>query len=140
MTSILRGFDSDANIELITATDQKEIDWLRIVPLLFLHLMCLGCSGSAGAGPPSLLPCCWKSHLTRDEEKKFAQGQKNPLTPRRPIKIFAPGLRTSAASRTRLSFKGVGSGLGRCHWEYLWKGRSWGEYIIMARATDTNGR
>ena len=42
LTSVLRWFDSEANIESITATDQKEVDWLRIVPLLFLHLMCLG--------------------------------------------------------------------------------------------------
>jgi stearoyl-CoA desaturase (delta-9 desaturase) len=42
MTSVLRWFDSEANIESITETDQKQIDWLRIAPLLFLHLMCLG--------------------------------------------------------------------------------------------------
>ena len=42
MISILRWFDSEAKIESITATGQKEVDWLRIVPLLFLHLMCLG--------------------------------------------------------------------------------------------------
>ena len=42
LTSVLRWFDSEANIESITATDQKKVDWLRIVPLLFLHLMCLG--------------------------------------------------------------------------------------------------
>jgi len=42
MTSILRWFDSEANIDSITLTDQKKVDWLRIVPLLFLHLMCLG--------------------------------------------------------------------------------------------------
>jgi len=42
ITSVLRWIDSDANIDSITATDQKKVDWLRIVPLLFLHLMCLG--------------------------------------------------------------------------------------------------
>jgi len=42
MTSILRWFDSEANIESISETDQKKVDWLRIAPLLFLHLMCLG--------------------------------------------------------------------------------------------------
>jgi stearoyl-CoA desaturase (delta-9 desaturase) len=42
LTPVLRWFDSEANIESITATNQKEVDWLRIVPLLFLHLMCLG--------------------------------------------------------------------------------------------------
>jgi len=42
MTSILRWFDSEANIESISVTDRKKVDWLRIAPLLFLHLMCLG--------------------------------------------------------------------------------------------------
>ena len=41
-TSILRWFDTEADIEAIEASDQKKVDWLRIVPLLFLHLMCLG--------------------------------------------------------------------------------------------------
>ena len=40
--SIVIIFDSEANIESIKTTDQKEVDWLRIVPLLFMHLMCLG--------------------------------------------------------------------------------------------------
>ena len=39
--SILRWFDSEANIESIAATNHKQVDWLRIFPLLFLHLMCL---------------------------------------------------------------------------------------------------
>ena len=42
LTSVLRWFDSEANIESITAPDQKKVDWLRIIPLVFLHLMCLG--------------------------------------------------------------------------------------------------
>ena len=42
LTSILRWFDSEANIESNTVTDQKDVDWLRIIPLIFLHLMCLG--------------------------------------------------------------------------------------------------
>ena len=42
MTSVLRWFDSEANIESITTTDPKEVDWLRIGPRVFLHLMCLG--------------------------------------------------------------------------------------------------
>ena len=42
MTSILRWFDSEANIESMETTDQREVDWLRIVPLIFMHLMCLG--------------------------------------------------------------------------------------------------
>jgi stearoyl-CoA desaturase (delta-9 desaturase) len=40
--SILRWFDSEADIESIASANQKMVDWLRIVPLLFLHLMCLG--------------------------------------------------------------------------------------------------
>jgi stearoyl-CoA desaturase (delta-9 desaturase) len=42
MTSVVRWFDSEADIESISAADQKKVDWLRIMPLLFLHLMCLG--------------------------------------------------------------------------------------------------
>ena len=41
-TSILRWIDSEADIDAITATDIKKVDWLRILPLLFLHVMCLG--------------------------------------------------------------------------------------------------
>jgi len=42
LTSVLRWIDSEADIDSITRTDRKKVDWLRIVPLLFLHLMCLG--------------------------------------------------------------------------------------------------
>jgi stearoyl-CoA desaturase (delta-9 desaturase) len=42
LTSILRWIDSEANIESIAATSEKKVDWLRIFPLLILHLMCLG--------------------------------------------------------------------------------------------------
>jgi len=42
LTSVLRWFDSEANIEAIPATGQKKVDLLRIVPLIVLHLMCLG--------------------------------------------------------------------------------------------------
>jgi len=42
LTSVLRWIDSEADIDSITPTDRKKVDWLRIVPLLFLHLMCLG--------------------------------------------------------------------------------------------------
>jgi stearoyl-CoA desaturase (delta-9 desaturase) len=41
-TSILRWIDSEADIDAITATGIKKVDWLRILPLLFLHVMCLG--------------------------------------------------------------------------------------------------
>jgi stearoyl-CoA desaturase (delta-9 desaturase) len=42
LASILRWFDSEAEIESISSTDQKKVDWLRIAPLIFLHAMCLG--------------------------------------------------------------------------------------------------
>ncbi len=42
ITSILRWIDSEANIDSITETSIKRVDWLRIIPLLFLHVMCLG--------------------------------------------------------------------------------------------------
>ena len=42
LASILRWFDSEAEIESISSTDQKKVDWLRIAPLIFLHGMCLG--------------------------------------------------------------------------------------------------
>ena len=41
-TSILRWIDSEADIDAIPTTDIKKVDWLRILPLLFLHVMCLG--------------------------------------------------------------------------------------------------
>ena len=41
-TSILRWIDSEADIDAIAETDLKRVDWLRILPLLFLHVMCLG--------------------------------------------------------------------------------------------------
>jgi stearoyl-CoA desaturase (delta-9 desaturase) len=41
-TSILRWIDSEADIDAITATAPKDVDWLRILPLLILHVMCLG--------------------------------------------------------------------------------------------------
>jgi len=42
MTSVLRWFDAEANMESITSSNPKEVDWLRILPLIFLHLMCFG--------------------------------------------------------------------------------------------------
>ena len=42
LRSVLRWFDSEANLDSIAATDKKEVDWPRIIPLIFLHLMCLG--------------------------------------------------------------------------------------------------
>jgi stearoyl-CoA desaturase (delta-9 desaturase) len=46
-TSILRWFDSEVDKRSIKATDQKKVDWLRIVALIFLDLMCLGILGAA---------------------------------------------------------------------------------------------
>jgi stearoyl-CoA desaturase (delta-9 desaturase) len=40
--AVIRWFDSDADIGSLPAGDIKSVDWLRIVPLIFLHLMCLG--------------------------------------------------------------------------------------------------
>jgi stearoyl-CoA desaturase (delta-9 desaturase) len=40
-TSILRWIDSEADIDAIAATAPKKVDWLRILPLLILHVMCL---------------------------------------------------------------------------------------------------
>ncbi|MBW2483380.1 MAG: acyl-CoA desaturase [Deltaproteobacteria bacterium] len=40
-TSILRWIDSEADIDASTATGPKKVDWLRILPLLILHVMCL---------------------------------------------------------------------------------------------------
>jgi len=42
ITSVLRWFDSEANTESVSAMNKKEVDWLRIFPLIVLHLMCLG--------------------------------------------------------------------------------------------------
>ena len=59
MTSVLRWIDSEADIDFITPTDRKKVDWLRIVPLLFLHLMCLGVFWSAGPGQLSVWRSCF---------------------------------------------------------------------------------
>jgi stearoyl-CoA desaturase (delta-9 desaturase) len=42
LASILRWFDSEADIQSISTTGHKKVDWLRIAPLIFLHAMCLG--------------------------------------------------------------------------------------------------
>ena len=39
--AIIRWFDAEADIESMASGDTKTVDWLRIVPLIFLHLMCL---------------------------------------------------------------------------------------------------
>lgn len=40
--SIVRWFDTEAVPVEENAVDVKKVDWLRILPLLFMHLMCLG--------------------------------------------------------------------------------------------------
>jgi stearoyl-CoA desaturase (delta-9 desaturase) len=40
--AIIRWFDAEADIESMATGDPKKVDWLRIVPLIFMHLMCLG--------------------------------------------------------------------------------------------------
>lgn len=40
--SLRRWIDSEAKLDHLAATRQKEVDWLRILPLIFMHLMCLG--------------------------------------------------------------------------------------------------
>jgi stearoyl-CoA desaturase (delta-9 desaturase) len=39
--AIIRWFDAEADIESLPAENAKKVDWWRIVPLIFLHLMCL---------------------------------------------------------------------------------------------------
>ena len=40
--AVIRWFDTEADIETTPAAYTKKVDWLRIVPLIILHLMCLG--------------------------------------------------------------------------------------------------
>lgn len=42
LVALVRWFDTEAGADTLPETDQKEVDWLRIVPLIFLHLGCLG--------------------------------------------------------------------------------------------------
>jgi len=39
--AVIRWFDADAASEAAPAGNAKKVDWLRILPLIFLHLMCL---------------------------------------------------------------------------------------------------
>ena len=39
--ALLRWFDTEADAETLPDGEQKKVDWLRILPLLFLHLSCL---------------------------------------------------------------------------------------------------
>ncbi|MGD1970594.1 MAG: acyl-CoA desaturase [Desulfobacterales bacterium] len=40
--SFWRWFDTEASAEHVRSTDVKQVDWLRIIPFLIMHLMCLG--------------------------------------------------------------------------------------------------
>jgi len=40
--AIIRWFDTEADTGDTPVEDPKRVDWLRIVPLIFMHLMCLG--------------------------------------------------------------------------------------------------
>jgi len=39
--AVIRWFDTEADIGAISAVEPKKVDWVRIVPLIFMHLMCL---------------------------------------------------------------------------------------------------
>ena len=40
--SIVRWFDSDAGIEEYRGSEEVGVEWLRIIPFVFLHVACLG--------------------------------------------------------------------------------------------------
>ncbi|MDP4858535.1 MAG: hypothetical protein NWR42_14080, partial [Desulfobacterales bacterium] len=42
LLALVRWFDTEAGADTLPETDQKKVDWLRITPLIFLHLGCLG--------------------------------------------------------------------------------------------------
>jgi stearoyl-CoA desaturase (delta-9 desaturase) len=42
VVSIIRWFDTEAGAESLPADDQKKVDWPRILPLVIMHVMCLG--------------------------------------------------------------------------------------------------
>ena len=41
ITSVLRWFDSESGLAKISQDDEKRVDWLRIIPFIVLHGMCL---------------------------------------------------------------------------------------------------
>ena len=41
ITSVLRWFDSESGLAKISQDDEKRVDWLRIIPFILLHGMCL---------------------------------------------------------------------------------------------------
>ncbi len=42
LLSFWRWFDTEASVEHVADADAKQVDWLRIIPFLIMHLMCLG--------------------------------------------------------------------------------------------------
>jgi stearoyl-CoA desaturase (delta-9 desaturase) len=42
IVSIIRWFDAEADVASLPDDDQKKVDWFRILPLVLMHLMCLG--------------------------------------------------------------------------------------------------
>ena len=42
IVSLIRWFDTEAGVESLPDDDQKKVDWFRILPLVFMHVMCLG--------------------------------------------------------------------------------------------------
>lgn len=42
LQTLLRWFDSEVGPEQVREEETKSVDWLRILPLAFLHVMCLG--------------------------------------------------------------------------------------------------
>ncbi len=42
IVAVIRWFDSEAGIESQPVDDHKKVDWFRILPLVFMHVMCLG--------------------------------------------------------------------------------------------------
>lgn len=41
-TTLIRWFDSWAGLDAISESEPPRVDWLRVVPFLLMHLMCLG--------------------------------------------------------------------------------------------------
>ncbi len=42
IVSLIRWFDTEAGVESLPVDEQKKVDWFRILPLVFMHVMCLG--------------------------------------------------------------------------------------------------
>jgi hypothetical protein len=42
MASIIRWFDSEAGLDEVSDLPTKQVDWIRILPLMVLHVGCLG--------------------------------------------------------------------------------------------------